>query len=254
MINVVCASDLGFIAHMATMLRSLVENNSREEIHIIILLDDQLNDDLKFKINAMLDNYPVSIAFISIKENFPHNLPKSRAHVSRVTYARLLIDRLLPTDIGRILYLDCDMIVRGDIKELWERDLTGKTVGAVREAVPYSNHATLGLPLGAPYFNAGVMLIDLERWRALEIGHRALDFVCNNPDKLLWWDQCALNLVLYEDWMSLENKWNVQTMAVGKGINNSIHFMRMNAHARKAVNIAIFLEHPNRGIILMIIR
>ena len=47
MINVVCASDLGFIAHMATMLRSLVENSSREEICIFILLDNQLNDDDK---------------------------------------------------------------------------------------------------------------------------------------------------------------------------------------------------------------
>lgn len=160
--------------------------------------------------------------------------------MSRVTFARLLIGRFLPPDIDRVLYFDSDLIVRGDLKELWDHDLAGKTIGAIRDVVPYPNNSVLGLPPGAPYFNAGVMLIDLLRWRELEIGQRALDFACQHPDRILHWDQCALNLILCGDWVMLDPKWNFQTKEVGGRRNGYMHFKKMRSHVRDAVRIVHF--------------
>jgi lipopolysaccharide biosynthesis glycosyltransferase len=147
---------------------------------------------------------------------------------------------LLPPEIRRVLYLDCDVIVRGDLSELWNVNLSGKTVAAVREVTDYTWHSRLGLPAGAPYFNNGVMLIDLDRWRKLNIGRRSLDFAREHPDRVQWWDQCALNLNLYDDWIPLDAKWNFQTMEVAFWDHGMMRFKRIDSRTRDAITITHF--------------
>jgi lipopolysaccharide biosynthesis glycosyltransferase len=234
--NIVCACDANYIAHLATMLLSLVDNNRRHDIRIFVLCDGPLPGE---KLAAALRGYRAELYLIPVDGAILRNLFVS-LHVSRVTYARLLMGELLPRDIDRILFLDCDLIVRGDLGELWDTDLKDRTAGAVRDVLGYSWHSTLELPLGAPYFNAGVMLVDLRRWRELDIGRRGLDLVRNHADRLHWWDQCALNLVLHDDWTSLDPKWNFQTGEVGVNDGGIYRFRRMIPQTRDTVRIAHF--------------
>src|SRR5437763_16981533 len=110
----------------------------------------------------MMQHYPVDVIFIPLEKGVFENLPptiswsKGRTQIkqglaSSATYVRLLIDQLLPADLERVIYLDVDLIVRSDLSELWHFDLNGKTIAAVRDAVPYSWHSVIGLPAGAPY-------------------------------------------------------------------------------------------------------
>lgn len=91
------------------------------------------------------------------------NLPEiGLAADMRVEWAKADMIKLLPVE--RALYLDSDVLVRGDLKQLWNIDLQGKAVGAVTD---------IGFPMGhdhstkAPYFNAGVLLIDLAKARGV---------------------------------------------------------------------------------------
>ena len=119
-----------------------------------------------------------------------------------VTWAKLDLPQVVPVE--RVLYLDADVLVRHDLKDLWEIDLSGKSIGAVID---------VGHPMGhsgtrrMPYFNAGVMLMDLARIRSsAEQLHAAGTAHANSKYK----DQDALNLHFEGDWVALSLAWNAQ--------------------------------------------
>ncbi|MCB0323066.1 MAG: glycosyltransferase family 8 protein [Bdellovibrionales bacterium] len=160
-------------------------------------------------------------------------LPVS-AHISRLTYARLLIPEVLPKATRRIIYLDVDTIVRRDLSALWQHELNGALLGAVQDqAVPFFDCRTmdgyaavgpflaaveafhnleqLALPGDAPYFNAGVMLIDLEQWRAKDISRQCFEFLREHRGVNKFWDQDALNAVCHRQWARVDSRWNQQS-------------------------------------------
>ncbi len=235
--NIVCACDAGYIPHLATMLLSLVENNERHRIRVFVLCDGVLPG--REKLAALLRGHRAQLSFISIEAGLLQSLFVN-AHIGKTTYARLLIGELLPPEIDRLLYLDCDLIVRGDLGGLWNTDLAGKSIGAVPEITRYSWHSRLGLPPDSPYFNGGVMLVDLRRWREMDIGRRALGFAREHPDRLQWWDQCALNLILHDDWLPLDPIWNFQSMEVGVIDHGMIRFRRLSPSIRAAIRVVHF--------------
>ena len=70
------------------------------------------------------------------------------------------------------------------------------------------NYRDMGLSPTAPYFNSGVMVMDLDRWRAADITQGALDILSRNRQHLLYHDQYALNVILYQRWRPLALSWN----------------------------------------------
>lgn len=121
--NIICASDPPFIGHMAAMLLSLVENNQDQRLRIFILDDGNLSGENQ--IRDMLKDYSVDLSFRSVHEDFPQDLTLKRGHVTRTAYARLLMDRVLPHDVDKVIYVDCDLIIKGDLNALWSHDLGG---------------------------------------------------------------------------------------------------------------------------------
>jgi len=220
-IDIVTGCDDGFAQHLAAMLLSLADTNPRHGFTIFIVWSGTSAE--KDKLSQGLASTPFSFAFIEVGDDAFAGL-SATLNITKMTYSRLLIGDLLPREIPRILYLDGDIIVRGDIGELWTTDLRDKTLGAVADLPRYPFNRTLGLPPEAPYFKAGVLLIDLERWRELKIGERALTFAREHQDRLRWWDQCALNFVLQDDWVALDRGWNFQSLDIGRFVNGYMRF------------------------------
>jgi lipopolysaccharide biosynthesis glycosyltransferase len=139
--------------------------------------------------------------------------------VSGATYERLIIEEYLPDDTTVALWLDCDLLVLDDITVLFQRSLNGHTVCAVRDpfvqyvSSPFGVHnwRELGLTNTKPYFNAGVMLINMVRWRASEVASHALQHIQRYGKKLYFNDQEALNAVIGDNWMTLDDRWNCST-------------------------------------------
>jgi lipopolysaccharide biosynthesis glycosyltransferase len=129
---------------------------------------------------------------------------------STATYRRLYLANLVP-DIDRLIYLDSDVIVRHDLTELWGQPLDDHPLGAVSHAWAVDNETMLEhFPNG--YFNAGVLLMDLARWRAQGIVGRLEDAVRaslvisdgTSPPN----DEGPLNAVFMDNWQSLSPRWN----------------------------------------------
>src|SRR5262249_28268349 len=139
---------------------------------------------------------------------------KVTGHISLASYFRLAIGELLPREAARVVYFDCDVIVNGEIAPIWRADLGRHAVAAAIDPLLAGGEIVrqrLGFEPGKPYLNSGMMVIDLERWRAQAIGARALEFCLAEPERLTYWDQCAINHVLDGAFAPLDARWNFQS-------------------------------------------
>jgi lipopolysaccharide biosynthesis glycosyltransferase len=140
---------------------------------------------------------------------------------SQATFYRYLAAELIP-DAQRCLYLDGDVLVRRDPASVAGADLHGHTLGAVRSrptpfvASPQGVQSwfELGIPGAAPYFNAGVLVMDLDCWRSRDVTARLTEFLVKHGEGTLFSDQEALNAVLWDDWQALDRTWNYITHVV----------------------------------------
>lgn len=152
-----------------------------------------------------------------------------RSHFTRATLFRLGLERLAPPACRRLIYLDCDLVVVEDLAPLWRTDLGGRALGAVADenvdALEFAGRWRLAP--GPGYFNAGVLLIDLEAVRRTGLFSSAIAFLAANGAALPWNDQDALNWACWGGWLPLATSWNVQrsTAIAGRaGAPRVVHF------------------------------
>lgn len=151
------------------------------------------------------------------------DLPVRGRFVSQV-YARIIAPQLLPAGTDRFLYLDGDLLLMDSIAALWATELEGAVIGAVQDmAVPWVSspmgirtYRKLGFDARAPYFNAGVYLVDLAAWKRHNTGQRAIDYIKRHAHSINLLDQEALNVALYGCWKQLDLRWNLIASLAGR--------------------------------------
>jgi len=212
-IHVACSIDGNYLRYCIVMLTSLLENNRDLDIRIHLtapLLEDAQRKQLT---EIVEDKYHKSIVFYAPEEDMLSECKvNENGYISLATYYRVFLDRILPADIEKVLYLDCDLIVNGSIMPLWAEDISAVSLGAVDDmwsARPES-YERLGYPSESGYFNAGVLLMNLQKLRRDNFAARAIEFLKKNADRLVFYDQDVLNALLHDDKKLLPLRWNVQ--------------------------------------------
>jgi len=231
---VLCASDDHYVRPLAVTLLSAVSNMKQGNHLQVILMDGGIQEANWQGLKETLAGHPISIHVLKPNRDEIADLGISH-HITHTAYYRLLAGRLLPRSIERVIYLDSDTLVLDDITELWQSSLENHyCLAAVdvacpfidarhapmeyRRAIPYlatlspvRNYRALQIPGSAPYFNSGVMLLNLRRWREEQIENRLLGCLRDNR-KFVWcWDQYALNVVFAGQWGRLPARWNQGT-------------------------------------------
>lgn len=211
-IHIVLASDDAYVQHLGVLLVSIFENN-REETLLIHLLADNISDKNKRLLSQIVGRqYGQRLIFYEMDKDLFKDFPlRARDHISIASYYRLKLPDLLPEEMSRILYLDCDMIVTGSLRPLWDIDMAGKAVAAVMDNLNFipETFVRLSLPAKDGYFNAGTLLINLDYWRKENVFEEALRITEANSDVLLWHDQDILNMQFHKCWLRLPYRWNV---------------------------------------------
>ncbi len=131
--------------------------------------------------------------------------------------------------VERVLFLDADLLVMRDVAELWETPLDERVLAAAPDAaVPLCSAPrgvkgwqALGIPHDAAYFNCGVLLIHLGRWRERNVTQRALRYFENTREPIDFLHQEALNAVLWDDWKRLDPRWNLLASRAGRSFDRS---------------------------------
>lgn len=206
-VEVVCGCDEKFLPHAATMICSLLEHNQVATIHF---LHDNIPAHKLEMLREFVNSYGSILVDYAINDARIATL-KVNGHASTANYFRLLIPELLPPTISKVLYLDCDLIVRKSLAPLWNIDISAYAIGAVANSYSLID-SNLGLPRDKKYFNSGVMLINVSRWRDEQIHLQVIDFIRQNPERIRYWDQDGLNVVLMDAWLELAPEWNVMNM------------------------------------------
>ena len=140
-------------------------------------------------------------------ENFPSGGP----HITNTAYFRYKIAELLP-NVSKIIYLDCDIIVKQSLSQLFETDLTGFWLGGVEDVGYYywRNYNPEYIHNDCFYINTGMLLINLDAWREEHLYEKLMDYTVNEVDKIAIGDQDVINIVCKGKIKELDYKWNVQ--------------------------------------------
>lgn len=208
--NIVCATDDNFVQHCTIMLTSLLLNNKGVEIFLLTegLTSNNvriLQEEVEVK-GGILNVCKVDSSLI---ERFPLSNLGALKHISRATYYRLLMADILPLSVGKVLYLDCDIIVNGSLDELWNIDLSKIPFAAVLQLGSGTYCERLGYPVEFGYFNAGVNLMNLDYCREHGLSRQFIQYIENNYSSLRYNDQDVLNAFFYDKCIHLLPQWNM---------------------------------------------
>ncbi len=213
--NILLTIDDNFVPQLAANICSVCENNEKMDEISFFIFDNGISRSNKDSLSDFVGTYNRSITFISIA-GFMDSLgfEFDTTGWNEIVLARLLMSRFLPDNINKVLYLDGDTIVRNDLGSLWETNIEEYTLGAVME--PTANglrRKELGIG-GRPYYNAGVLLVNLENWRKSEAEERILQYCANNAKKLFANDQDAINVVLKNEILPLSPSYNFSNVFI----------------------------------------
>ncbi len=218
-VHVACVTNSGYILPLCVMLASLVEHfDPARELVLHFLTSDATATDRESVSRTLELNRPglanLEVHWYAYNPDLVAHLPE--LHATRETYARLFIPALLPVEIDRVIYLDCDLVILADLARLYDETTGPALVHAAHDiGTPFVSSAhgvfdfrARGLDPETRYFNAGVLVLNLEQWRDRRVSEEVLDYLSAHPREVFSHDQGALNAFLHHDWAPLDPRWN----------------------------------------------
>lgn len=201
--NIVLASDEKYLPAAETLIRSLLINNDCEcRVYLLYAdLDRHRLDTFAFTVCGLSER--LSLHFIKIDDSLFEGVP-SIAGLPRTVYYRFLLPEVLPADVGRALYLDCDIIIHQSIEAFYHMDFNGSLFAACEDIGVSVQHkyefltifGRMNRPLcNGKYFNSGVMLFNMELARKMINIKEVMAMIDTYRPYIFFMDQDILNFM-----------------------------------------------------------
>lgn len=228
--NILISINSKFVMPATVMLASLFKNN-KEHITVYMLYSDLKLNEIK-KIKEYIQSCGNKLILLKVSSKIFNSVPLGK-HFSIETYYRLLAHKILPKNLKRILYLDSDLIINRSIEKFYNQDI-GQNYFVCCEDIDISKknkiiYKNLNLPRDIKYFNAGVLLYNLELIRKEVRFQKILDYISENKKNIVWVDQDVLNGMFYNK-VKFDNfkLYNLKVSAVKKD-KKSIEYVYHNS-------------------------
>jgi lipopolysaccharide biosynthesis glycosyltransferase len=241
-VHVVFCADRSYMQHGAVAAVSILENSPGTAIRFHYVTCDE-EAEAEAKLAATIARYPgATLEFHRVDEQRIARAFADR-HVTRAAYLRFLAPEMLPADIERIVYIDCDVVVVDDIRKLAGIDLQGRAVGATPDAdwtqgAPDQRLLALGLGPEHSYVLSGMLVMDLVLWRRQDLTRRIFECVDRLGGQLAYHDQDAFNVALGNEIHLIDKRWNLQALAFGRWFRHNLPAEhRDTAAARKSPGV-----------------
>ena len=210
--NILITINQKYISQLQVLLKSIECSNPEEKFNIFILHKSLTKADEE-KIESKVDLKRFKINLIEVPKSEIDHFPVYEKRYPVEIYFRIFAAKYLPKDIDRILYLDTDIIVLNDLKQLYNMEFEDNYFIAtthIKKALHKFHEIRLNMPAQNIYMNTGVLLINLNELRKIDIETEVLAFVEKNKRKLMLPDQDILSS-LYGDKVKLidEIKYNL---------------------------------------------
>ena len=205
--NIALCTDENFVIPCLTCITSILENNKDEECHVYVLTEGLTDNSIdKFHKLSTIYSQPIEIRTIRIDKL--KNL-KVRPPFPVSMYFRFLLPGILNGE-EKVLYLDCDIIVRHSIVDMYNVDLIDKACAVVIDQHCDDVLMQNNVRIRSSYFNSGVMVMNLDYWRKNNVANNLINYIYNNPERCIYPDQDALNIVLDSKVEYLNPTYNFQ--------------------------------------------
>lgn len=219
-----CCDD-AYAKHLPPILRSIEQfDGAHATVHFYTVTAEIAESTQKRLLQAHRN---VEIISVDPSRYCGFVIPESCNHVTLPTYFRYAITEKLNT-LDKVLYLNCDLTIVDSILPLWGIELRDHLAAAAPDSTGMRQKKhhfdRLNITPGDFYFNAGVMLINLKRWRREGISRKLIDYTRHNPEKLAYGDQDVLNHILQGRIIELNLVYNHQETSTESTSISLIHF------------------------------
>ena len=217
MLNIVFSSNDAYSPLLTIALTSLLESNTGDfELINVYIVDNGISNSNRDKISAFCEDYPCTLTFIkgSVIESMDLSLvPMGETPIapsSFTTYNRLFLSSLLPDDVDKIIYLDCDGLVLGSFRQLWDTDISDYyCAGVIQTGFTQALKDEFWFFDVRDYINAGFLYINLKKWREDNVEEKFIEFLSNHQNQYFCADQGVLNKTFEGKIRIVEPKYNL---------------------------------------------
>jgi lipopolysaccharide biosynthesis glycosyltransferase len=221
-ITLVVASDNNYAILLGALLKSIEVNHKTGEPIDVYIIDDGISSHNRKRLQSQVDPSVMTLHWRKSSEIIPDDIkiPVDRSAFPATAYMRVFAPFIVPPTVQKLIYFDVDMIVEVDISKLWYTDLEDKIIGAVidfAEVVSCTwsgipNYKELGFAPDTKYFNSGLLMVNVAKWREMDITNKVMQCVHANLKTVNLPDQYGLNVVLVNDWFELDRRWNTYSI------------------------------------------
>lgn len=220
-IPVCLSSDKHYVQHLSVTMASILANKAPTETLVFYILESGFTEKDYQTINALKGIHDFEVHYFPVQHKILEVFPISKKDlVTIATYFRLFIPELIPHE-DRIIYLDCDIVVRHALGELYNMDFRDNYLLGVRDIDSRGNNRRMKTKR---YVNAGVLLMNCKKMRQDDIYQRFIDFILTEKERIQWHDQDVIAATLDGHVGYIDSKWNGQ---IGR-LPKDMRFSRLN--------------------------
>lgn len=211
-LNILYQFNDKYAPYAGASITSLLENNKHlDEIQIYILGED-LTEFSCSRFRSLSAQYGRKLSFVRT-ENLIALMKEMHMPSYRGSYAanmRLFLSFILDEEIDRLLYLDADTVVTGKLDRLIDIDMGEHPIAMCMDSLVRRHKVRLGFDMADFYYNSGVILFSMKKWREKRCSERIADHVKNVRAWYASPDQDLINVVLKGEIMKLSPRYNIQ--------------------------------------------
>lgn len=241
MMHIGLCADENFALPFGVCLTSIFESNKDADFTVHVITQGFSGNTLA-KIKATEERYhrPGSVKIYTIDDSIFAEYPLSKQFPKSI-YFRYLFADVIPSEVGKLIYLDCDTVVLDNLQSLYDTHLSDSTLLA---AVEDRNSDDIVIRnridrWDGTYFNSGVLLFNLKEWRKSGAFKAMSQFILRNPEKCLYPDQDAINAVFNERITPLPFRYNFLMSFVAPFSTFRLHKSKQQALEESANEIAV---------------
>lgn len=206
-IAICLSSDNNYTQHLGAVIASVLKNKNENEYINFYIIDGGISEQNKEKLNSFKNNFSCEIEYVKPDLEKLKNCSTFRGdYITIATYYRLLIPELVNKE-DRIIYLDCDIIVRHSLNDLYNKNFNNNLVLGVIDVTHNSHSKRLNIE---KYINAGVLLMNIKQMREEKTTDKIFTWIESNKDKIKCHDQDIINAVLNDRIGYIEDIYNAQ--------------------------------------------
>ncbi len=211
-VNILYQCNDKYAPYCGVSITSLFVNNKDADVIRVFILDDEIKEENKVKFDALVKKYGREINFIPTSD-LVEKMKKLGIAPYRGSYTanfKMFISEFIPDDADKLLYIDSDTIVDGNLGELFSLDLKGKPIGMCMDSVVGAYKTCIGLNAEDKYYNSGVLLFDVNEWKAQQRSEKIVEHTKTVRAHYPAPDQDLINLTVKEDIVLLPIKYNME--------------------------------------------